>query len=106
MTELTRFEVAELAPLGSSDVFKTQAERLAELRRMRTIATLLLVLMAAIYLAMRRAPADSGPPISARSRKLAWRGPAPIGSPWSRFFAVLSDCQFLTRLSFPKTNVA
>src|ERR1700721_2464690 len=58
MTELTRFAVAELAPLGSSDVFKTQAERRAELRRMRTIATLLLVLMAAIYLAMRRAPAD------------------------------------------------
>src|SRR6202020_2786337 len=58
MTELTRFAVAELAPLGSSDVFRTQAERRAELRRMRTIATLLLVLMAAIYLAMRRAPAD------------------------------------------------
>ena len=58
MTELTRFAVAELAPLGSFDVFKTQAERRAELRRMRTIATLLLVLMAAIYLAMRRAPAD------------------------------------------------
>jgi hypothetical protein len=58
MTELTRFAVAELAHLGSSDVFKTQAERRAELRRMRTIATLLLVLMAAIYLAMRRAPAD------------------------------------------------
>src|ERR1700727_1281499 len=58
MTELTRFAVAELAPLGSSDVFKTQSGRRAELRRMRTIATLLLVLMAAIYLAMRRAPAD------------------------------------------------
>jgi uncharacterized membrane-anchored protein YjiN (DUF445 family) len=58
MTELTRFAVAELVPLGSSDVFKTQAERRAELRRLRTIATLLLVLMAAIYLAMRRAPAD------------------------------------------------
>src|ERR1700721_2212685 len=56
MTELTRFAVAELAPLGSSDVFKTQAERRAELRRMRTIATLLLVLRGAIYLAMRRAP--------------------------------------------------
>ena len=47
---------AEPAPLGYSDVFKTQAERRAELRRMRTIATMLLVLMAAIYLAMRRAP--------------------------------------------------
>jgi hypothetical protein len=74
---------------------------------MRTIATLLLVLMAAIYLTMRRAPADwVWGPISARSRKLAWWGPAPIGSPWSRFFRVLSDCQFLTRLSFPKTKVA
>ena len=58
MTELTRFAVAELAPLGSSDVFRTQAERRAELRRMRTIDTLLRVLMAVIYLAMRRAPAD------------------------------------------------
>ncbi|MGH6796987.1 MAG: DUF445 domain-containing protein [Roseiarcus sp.] len=56
MTELARPAAAEPAPLGSSDVFKTQAERRAELRRMRTIATMLLVLMAAIYLAMRRAP--------------------------------------------------
>jgi uncharacterized membrane-anchored protein YjiN (DUF445 family) len=46
-----------MPPLGYSDVFKTQAERRAELRWMRTIATMLLVLMAAIYLAMRRAPA-------------------------------------------------
>ena len=57
MTELARPAGAEAAPLGSSDVFKTQAERRAELRRMRTIATMLLVLMAAIYVAMRRAPA-------------------------------------------------
>ena len=56
MTELARSAAAEPAPLGYSDVFKTQAERRAELRRMRTIATMLLVLMAAIYLAMRRAP--------------------------------------------------
>src|SRR5580693_1490230 len=56
MTELARLAAAEQAPLGYSDVFKTQAERRAELRRMRAIATLLLVLMAAIYLAMRRAP--------------------------------------------------
>ena len=56
MTELARPAAAEAAPLGSSDVFKTQAERRAELRRMRTIATMLLVLMAAIFLAMRRAP--------------------------------------------------
>jgi uncharacterized membrane-anchored protein YjiN (DUF445 family) len=58
MTELARFAPAVPAPLGSSDAFKTQAERRAELRRMRTIATMLLVLMAAIYLAMRRAPAS------------------------------------------------
>jgi uncharacterized membrane-anchored protein YjiN (DUF445 family) len=57
MTELARFAAAEPAPLGSSDAFKTQAERRAELRRMRTIATMLLVLMAAIYLATRGAPA-------------------------------------------------
>jgi hypothetical protein len=75
---------------------------------MRTIATLLLVLMAAIYLALRRrALADwPGHPISAPSPKPAWSAPAPTGSPSSRFFAVLSDCQFLTGLSFPKTNVA
>jgi uncharacterized membrane-anchored protein YjiN (DUF445 family) len=56
MTELARSTAGRTAPLGSSDAFKTQAERRAELRRMRTIATLLLVLMAAIYLAVRRAP--------------------------------------------------
>jgi uncharacterized membrane-anchored protein YjiN (DUF445 family) len=48
--------VAEPPPPGYSDLVKTQAERRAELRRMRTIATMLLVLMAAIYVAMRRAP--------------------------------------------------
>ena len=58
MTELARPAAAEAAPLGHSDAFKTQAERRAELRRMRAIATMLLVLMAAIYLAMRRAPAS------------------------------------------------
>jgi uncharacterized membrane-anchored protein YjiN (DUF445 family) len=56
MTELARSTAGRTAPLGSSDAFKTQAERRAELRRMRTIATLLLVLLAAIYLAVRRAP--------------------------------------------------
>jgi uncharacterized membrane-anchored protein YjiN (DUF445 family) len=56
MTELARSAAAEAAPPGYSDVFKTQAERRAELRRMRAIATMLLVLMAAIYLATRRAP--------------------------------------------------
>jgi uncharacterized membrane-anchored protein YjiN (DUF445 family) len=58
MRELARFAAAEPASLGSSDAFKTQIERRAELRRMRTIATMLLVLMAAIYLALRRAPAN------------------------------------------------
>ena len=58
MTELARPAAAEPAPLGYSDALKTQAERRAELRRMRTIATLLLVLMAAIFLVMRRAPPD------------------------------------------------
>src|SRR5580692_1705383 len=58
MTQLAPSTARRTGPLGSSDVFKTQAERQAELRRMRTIATLLLVLMAAIYLAVRRAPAN------------------------------------------------
>jgi uncharacterized membrane-anchored protein YjiN (DUF445 family) len=56
MTELARYAAGETTPLGSSDIFKTQAERRADLRRMRTIATLLLVLMAVIFLALRRAP--------------------------------------------------
>jgi uncharacterized membrane-anchored protein YjiN (DUF445 family) len=56
MTELVPSAGADAAPLGTSDALKTQAERRAELRRMRTIATMLLVLMAAIYLLMRRAP--------------------------------------------------
>ena len=58
MTELARTVAADAARRGPSDVFKTQAERRAELRRMRTIATMLLVLMAAIFLATRRAPAS------------------------------------------------
>jgi uncharacterized membrane-anchored protein YjiN (DUF445 family) len=58
MTEIARSAAGKITPLGSSDVFKTQAERQAELRRMRTIATLLLVLMAVIFLALRRAPPD------------------------------------------------
>ncbi|MGC2788110.1 MAG: DUF445 domain-containing protein [Roseiarcus sp.] len=56
MTELGLPAAGEPAPLGSSDAFKSQAERRAELRWMRKIATTLLVLMAAIYVAMRRAP--------------------------------------------------
>ena len=58
MTELARSTAGKTTPLGSSEIFKTQAERRAELRRMRTIATLLLVLMAVIFLALRRAPPD------------------------------------------------
>jgi uncharacterized membrane-anchored protein YjiN (DUF445 family) len=56
MTELARPAAAEAAPLGHYGAVKTQAQQRAELRRMRTIATMLLVLMAAIYLLMRRAP--------------------------------------------------
>jgi uncharacterized membrane-anchored protein YjiN (DUF445 family) len=56
MTEPARSADGKSAPLGSSDVFRTEAERRGELRRMRAIATLLLVLMAAIFLALRRAP--------------------------------------------------
>jgi hypothetical protein len=95
MTELPRIAVAELAPLGSSDVFKTQAERRTELRRVRMVDTLLLVLMAVICLAMRRAPTDR-----VWAAYLSAFAEAGIGG------AVLSDCQFLIRLSFPKTNVA
>jgi uncharacterized membrane-anchored protein YjiN (DUF445 family) len=47
---------AKAPPLGSSDAFRSEAERMRDLRRMRTFATLLLVLMAAIYVALRRAP--------------------------------------------------
>jgi len=56
MTELARRAGAEVAPAGYSDAFKSEAQRRAELRRMRVFATTLLVLMAAIYIAMRRAP--------------------------------------------------
>jgi len=56
MTELARRAGAEAAPLGYSDAFKSEAQRRAELRRMRVFATTLLALMAAIYVAMRRAP--------------------------------------------------
>jgi hypothetical protein len=40
MTELARLTAAGAVPLGYSDAFKIQAERRAELRRMRIIATL------------------------------------------------------------------
>ena len=55
MTELAP-SAAEAVPPGYSNLVKTQAQQRAELRRMRTIATMLLVVMAAIYLLMRRAP--------------------------------------------------
>ena len=56
MTELARRAADEAAAHRYPDAFRTEAQRRAELRRMRTIATTLLVLMAAIYLALRRAP--------------------------------------------------
>src|SRR5271157_3572015 len=55
MTELSP-SAAEAVPPGYSNLVKTQAQQRAELRRMRTIATMLLVVMAAIYLLTRRAP--------------------------------------------------
>jgi len=58
MTELARPAAPKAAPLGYSDVLKTQAQQRGELRRMRTIATMLLVLMSAIYLGMRHAPSS------------------------------------------------
>jgi uncharacterized membrane-anchored protein YjiN (DUF445 family) len=57
MTDLARSAATEPAPAGYADLVKSQAERRAELRRMRMIATSLLVLMAAIYLLARMAPA-------------------------------------------------
>ena len=72
MTELAPPSASEAAPLGYSELAKTQAERRAELRRMRTIATMLLVLMAAIFLLMRRAPA--GWAWGARSRRVRGSG--------------------------------
>jgi len=107
MTELARSAAGKTTPLGSSDVFITQAERRAELRRMRTIATLLLVLMAVIFLALRRAPPDwAGRPMSAASPKPAWSGRAPTGSPSSRFFVVPSGCRSPTPRSCRKTSDA
>jgi len=57
MTELARPSFYEATPLGFSSVLKTEDQRRVELRRIRTIATSLLVLMSAIYLATRLAPA-------------------------------------------------
>src|SRR6202453_2530543 len=86
MTQLAPSTARRTGPLGSSDVFRTQAERRAELRRMRTIATLLLVLMAAIYLAMRRAPASwVWAPYLRAFAEAGMVGHAPTGSPSSRF---------------------
>jgi uncharacterized membrane-anchored protein YjiN (DUF445 family) len=56
MNELARPAAPEAASLRYSELLRTQAERRAELRRMRTIATMLLVLMSAIFLATRYAP--------------------------------------------------
>jgi uncharacterized membrane-anchored protein YjiN (DUF445 family) len=57
MTDFTQSVAAEPAPAGYADLVKTQAERRGELRRMRMIATSLLLLMAAIFVLMRCAPA-------------------------------------------------
>jgi uncharacterized membrane-anchored protein YjiN (DUF445 family) len=65
------------------------------LRRVRTVDTLLLVLMAVIYVVMRRAPTDR-----------VWAAYLSAFAEAGMVGAVLSDCQFLTRVSFPKTNVA
>ena len=106
MTELSRPAAPEAAPLGYSEILKTQAEQRAELRRMRTIATMLLVLMSAIFLATAVRPrgAGSGRPISARSRKPAWWGHAPTGSRSSRSSAVRSGCRFPIRPSCRRTR--
>jgi uncharacterized membrane-anchored protein YjiN (DUF445 family) len=104
MTELTRFAVADLR---TSDLptYSKLRQSIAELRRMRTIATLLLVLMAAIYLAMRRAPADWV--WAAYLSAFAEAGMVGACADWFAVVALFrSDCQFLTRLSFPKTKVA
>jgi uncharacterized membrane-anchored protein YjiN (DUF445 family) len=58
MTDLARPSFYEATPLGFSSVLKTEDQRRMELRRMRTIATSLLVLMSAIYLGTRFAPAS------------------------------------------------
>jgi uncharacterized membrane-anchored protein YjiN (DUF445 family) len=58
MTELARPSAPEARPPGYSEILKTGEQRRAELSRMRTIATALLLLMTAIYLATRFAPAN------------------------------------------------
>ena len=100
MTELARSAAAEPAPLGYSDAFKTQAERRAELRRMRTIATMLLVLMAVIYLAMRRAPRELG--LGALSRAFAEAGMVGACADW---FAVVALFRRPLGLPIPHTAV-
>src|ERR1700759_3109929 len=57
MTELARPAAGEPVQLRSSEALGPQIEPRAALRRMRPITTMLLVLMAAIYVATRRAPA-------------------------------------------------
>ena len=94
MTGFPRPAAVEAEALRYSEILKT-GERRAELSRMRTIATMLLVLMSAIFLATRYAPqskSGSFKPISARSRKPAWLGLAPTGSRSSRSSDVPSAC--------------
>jgi uncharacterized membrane-anchored protein YjiN (DUF445 family) len=94
---------------GAARIFRriqNSGERRAELRRMRTIATLLLVLMAAIYLAMRRAPADWV--WAAYLSAFAEAGMVGACADWFAVVALFRRPLGLpipTRLSFPKTNV-
>src|SRR6202044_3339046 len=78
----------------------TQAERRAELRRMRTIATLLLVLMAVIFVALRRAPPDWAwaPYLSAFAE-------AGMVGAWAHRFAVVAPFFRPPRLPIPHTAV-
>ena len=58
MTEPVRSAPSDSLPVGYEGVLKSSEERRAELRRMRVIATSLLILMSMIYVATRLAPPD------------------------------------------------
>src|SRR5271155_1085853 len=101
MTELAPSAGGDAAPLGTSEALKTQAERRAELRRMRTIATMLLVLMAAIYLLMRRAP-----PTWAWAPYLGAFAEAGMVGACADWFAVVALFRHPLGLPIPHTAVA
>src|SRR6202451_256460 len=100
MKEFVRSAAGGPAAAGSSETFRTQVERRAELRRMRTIATLLLVLMAAIYLALRRAPSDWvwAPYLSAFAE-------AGMVGAWADWFAVVALFRRPLGLPIPHTAI-